>query len=163
MALVEPDGVTIHDAFSPGYPEQFVGVSWGMSENEMGYFVNPTPGAANGAVASGFVSEEVIASVERGFFEEAFEVALTTEAEGAEIYYTTDGSEPTLASGLLYEEPIQVETTMTLRAGAFRDGEVPVRVMTQSYLFLDDVLDQPNDPSGFPSFWQPSVLSLIHI
>lgn len=29
--------------------------------------------------------------------------------------------------------------------------------MTQTYIFLDHVLDQPADPPGFPPVWQPSV------
>lgn len=157
LALVEPDGVTIHDEFVAGYPAQISGISWGESSGDEGYFVNPTPGAANGAVAAGFVEEEVLADVGRGFFEGPFEVALTTEAEGVEIYFTTDGSEPTSTTGTLYSEPISVTTTTTLRAGAFRPEEVPLKVMTQTYLFLDDVLDQPGNPAGYPSVWQPSV------
>ncbi|MFT6242759.1 MAG: hypothetical protein ACJAQT_004870 [Akkermansiaceae bacterium] len=157
LALVEPDGVTVHDGFVGGFPAQYPGVSWGESDGAQGYFVNPSPGAGNGELAAGFVEEDVVASVGRGFFEEAFVVSLTTAAEGAEIYFTRDGSEPTATTGTLYAGPILVATTTTLRAGAFRPREVPLSVMTQSYLFLDDVLDQPGNPVGFPSVWQPSL------
>lgn len=157
LALVEPDGVTVHDEIVGGYPAQVTGVSWGESGGETGYFLNPTPGAENGMAAAGFVEEEVLANVERGFFEQAFEVALSTAAVGAEIYFTTDGSEPTVASGQLYSGPMMITTTTTLRAGAFLDGKVPSKVMTQTYLFLEDVLDQPNQPAGFPATWQPTA------
>ena len=157
LALIEPDGVTVHDGFVSGFPSQQPGVSWGVSADETGYFVNPTPGAVNGVVAAGFVEEEVAADVGRGFFEEPFEVVLSTEAVEAEIYFTIDGTEPTKTSGQLYVDPIPVSKTTILRAGAFRGDEVPLKIMTRSYLFLDDVLDQPAAPAGFPSVWQPSV------
>lgn len=48
-------------------------------------------------------------------------VEMTTETEGAEIYYTTDGSEPTLLS-TLYTAPVQITSNGTIRARAFLDG-----------------------------------------
>lgn len=158
LALVEPDGVTIHHEFSPGFPPQQTGISWGTTNDGTGYFVNPTPRAANAETgASGFVEEVVVADVTRGFYSSPFEVSLTTEAGDAEIFYTTDSSEPTRSNGVLYEGPINVETTTTLRAGAFRGDEDPVNIMTHTYIFLEDVIDQPAAPAGFPATWQPSV------
>ena len=60
-----------------------------------------------------FVPSEVPApefSVEAGFYEEAFELVLTAP-EGAEIYYTLDGSVPTPenANAMVYMDPIAVE------------------------------------------------------
>ena len=158
LALVEPDGLTIHHEFSPEYPEQNVGVSWGLSGNGPGYFVNPTPLAANTATAAGSLTdEEVVADITRGFFAAPFNVALSTEAVGAEIYYTTDASEPSPDDGILYTAPISISTTTTLRASAFFPGTVPLKVMTHTYLFLDDVVNQPSNPAGYPTTWQPSV------
>lgn len=37
------------------------------------------------------------------------EVKLTTLTEGAKIYYTTDGSEPTVDKGTEYTAPIVIE------------------------------------------------------
>lgn len=55
--------------------------------------------------------------------EKATLVTLTAPwLEGAEIRYTTDGSEPTLRSSL-YTKPIEVKQTQTLRAAAFRGGK----------------------------------------
>ncbi|MDR0749132.1 MAG: NPCBM/NEW2 domain-containing protein [Tannerellaceae bacterium] len=54
--------------------------------------------------------------------EEPTAVTLTAPwMEGAEIRYTTDGSEPAMLSAL-YTNPIQVTETMTVRAAAFRKG-----------------------------------------
>lgn len=157
LALVEPDGVTVHHEFSPGFPEQRVGISWGLDGAGRGYFSEPTPGSENGVASLGFVNEEVVADVTRGFVDAPFQVNLSTSAVGAEIYYTTNGSEPTAEDGVLYVGPIDVTKTTILRAGAFRAGEVPLKIMTQSYLFIDDIVEQPNNPAGYPSVWQPSV------
>lgn len=157
LALVEPDGVTVHHEFSSGFPAQQIGVSWGIDGAGTGYFNEPTPLGENGVSSAGFVSEVVVADVTRGFFEAAFQVNLSTEAVGADIYYTTDASEPTVETGILYAGAIDIGTTTTLRAGAFREGEVPLEVMTQTYIFPEDVLDQVNNPAGYPSVWQPSV------
>ena len=44
-------------------------------------------------------------------------------ADGAAIYYTTDGTSPTTESNL-YSEPIEVNTDMTIKAIAVKDSEV---------------------------------------
>ena len=158
LALVEPDGVTVHHEFAPDYPEQSARASWGLASNGSGYFLNPTPMAANSEeAASILIEDEVMADVSRGFFSDPFVVTLSSEVDGVDIYYTTDASEPSPANGILYSGPIPVSTTTTLRAGAFREGAVPLRIMTQSYIFLDDVLNQPANPAGYPATWQPIV------
>jgi nicotinamidase-related amidase len=55
--------------------------------------------------------------------EKATVVTLTAPwLEGAEIRYTTDGSEPT-AQSERYVEPLEISQTLTLRAAAFRKGK----------------------------------------
>ncbi len=61
-------------------------------------------------------------------------VHVTLSAEpGAEVRYTTDGSEPTAASAL-YGEPFDFATPTTLKARAFRTGFVPSAVATARFL-----------------------------
>jgi nicotinamidase-related amidase len=56
------------------------------------------------------------------FMEQPTAVSLTApRIDGAEIRYTTDGSEPTVKS-TLYTKPIVVDSTVTLRATAFVKG-----------------------------------------
>ena len=45
-------------------------------------------------------------------------------------------------SGTLYAGPINVSTTTMLRAIAFKDGYASTNVDTQTYIFLDDVIEQ---------------------
>ena len=83
-------------------------------------------------------------SVNRGFFEEPFEVAIATQTPDAEIRFTTNGSPPTETNGQVYQGPIPIAGTTVLRAAAFKPGYNPTNVDTQTYLFLDDVIRQPN-------------------
>lgn len=53
-------------------------------------------------------------------FTESTTVTMTAE-DGAEIRYTTDGSEPTTTS-TLYSAPVTLTATTTVKAKAFRDG-----------------------------------------
>lgn len=48
-------------------------------------------------------------------------VEIETVTEGAKIYYTTDGSEPTTSSSA-YSDPITVNGAMTIKALAVKDG-----------------------------------------
>ena len=55
-------------------------------------------------------------------FTESTTVTMTAE-DGAEIRYTTDGSEPTAAS-TLYSAPVTLTATTTVKAKAFKNGTV---------------------------------------
>ncbi|HUT13679.1 MAG TPA: lamin tail domain-containing protein, partial [Thermoguttaceae bacterium] len=116
------------------------------------YFGEPTPGATNSTAYTGLV-EDTRFSADRGFFEQPFSVEIATDTPGTAIYYTLDGSKPTETHGLAYTGPITVSTTTVLRAAAFKPGYKPSNVDTQTYLFLADVIRQPNDPAGYPSTW----------
>ena len=119
---------------------------------KVGYMTSPTPGApnsGNSGIRSGFVMDTKF-SVDRGFHDEPFQVAIVTETPGAEIRFTTDGSEPTQDHGNIYTEPVTIATTTNLRAAAFVDDFIPTNVDTHSYIFLNDVLQQPAEIDGFP-------------
>lgn len=59
-------------------------------------------------------------------------VTLATETDGADIYYTTDGTAPTSAS-TKYTAAISLTATTTLRAIAVNAGMIPSAVMTATY------------------------------
>lgn len=119
------------------------------------YFDPATPGAENG---SGFLDlvDETSFSVERGFYETPFDVALSTPTSGAEIYWTTNGSVPSPTNGTLYTGPVSVAGTTLLRAAAFRSNYVASVPVTHTYLFPNDILQQPANPPGYPTTWQGS-------
>lgn len=49
-------------------------------------------------------------------------LTISCQTEGAEIRYTTDGSEPTASSGELYVSPIPIEKEINFIARAFKEG-----------------------------------------
>jgi hypothetical protein len=108
--------------------------------SQLGYMVKPSPGRENGIATLGVVGDTHF-SVDRGFFDAPFQVAITS-TPGASIRYTTDGSAPTETTGTLYSGPINISTTTILRAVAFQTGYASSNVDTQTYIFLDDVIHQ---------------------
>jgi hypothetical protein len=117
------------------------------------FFTTPTPGAPNNPSGIiGFLADTRF-SIDRGFFNAPFDVAITSETAGAQIRYTIDGSVPTPTNGFDYTGPITISTTTVLRAAAFKDGFEPTNIDTQSYLFLDNVARRDNSPPGYPSSW----------
>src|SRR5262249_18732213 len=119
------------------------------------YFTTPTPGAANGNAYLGLVSD-VNFSVDHGYYNAPITVAITSATPGARIYYTTNGSAPTEASGILYGGPLTISRTTVLRAAAFKAGYVPSDMNTESYFFVNDIVRQTfqsTEAAGFPNTW----------
>ena len=115
-------------------------VAFQFSDQHESYLLDPTPGEANeGDVIDGFVADTSF-SIDRGFYDEPFDVEIATETEDAEIRYTVDNSLPTANSGRRYTGPVRIATTTTLRAAAFKEGLGPTNVDTHTYIFLDNVI-----------------------
>ncbi len=126
----------------------------GQFGTELRFFEQPTPGQVNQGGFVDFVADTKF-TIDRGWFDAPFDVEISTETPGAEIRYTTDGTAPSSTHGQVYDGPITIDTTTTLRAIAHRNGFVPTNVDTQTYIFLDDVIRQPKSPPpGYPATWQ---------
>lgn len=155
LALVQPDGV-IASVFEPAYASQRRDVSYGYdSAGALSFFATPTPGAINGGGVVNFVADTKF-NPNRGFYDAPFDLAITTATPGAAIRYTTNGIPPTATTGIIYNGPIRISGTTTIRAVAFKDGFQPTDVDTQTYIFLDDVIRQSANgapPPGWPSSW----------
>jgi hypothetical protein len=140
--------------FPADYPEQRNNYSYGRdNSNQWRYFAPPTPGGPNGNSAIVGIAPEPHFSVTRGLFHQPFHLLLTTTVPGAAIRYTRDGSEPTLANGFTYIAPLLITNTTFVRAVVFAPNQLPSRTRTHSYIYLDSVLTQPDNPAGFPSTW----------
>ncbi len=59
-------------------------------------------------------------------------VALTCATEGAKIYYTIDGSNPTESSEL-YTAPFEISSTVTVKARAYAEGKASSGVVSATY------------------------------
>ena len=122
------------------------------SQTKMQYFAGATPGEYNSAGTLNLVSDTQF-SHNRGFYDSPFNVTIATETPGTTIHYTLDGSAPSETNGFEYVAPIPISTTTCLRAIAFKTGWVSSNIDTQTYIFLDNVVQQKNNPSGFPTSW----------
>ena len=159
VALTGPAGDVLD---SIDYPDQVAGVSYGVSTaGELGFLTTASPGAANSAAFVGLTPDTQF-SVDRGILTEPVSVEITTADPAFEIRYTFDGSIPSMTNGVVYTEPITIDRTTTLRAATVRDGYLTQDVDTQSYLFLDQVIQQsatpttgPNSsPVSYPAEWR---------
>lgn len=84
------------------------------------------------------IVEMPIISPNSSFVYEPTQVSITCATEGAGIYYTTDGSEPT-PSSTLYSSPFTVSATTTVKAKAFKAGYDASNVATATYTFPVEV------------------------
>ena len=86
----------------------------------------------NRDISSQFIQSEAPQATKRGgFYDEAISISLTAQ-NGADIYYTTDGSYPTYDS-TPYVEPISINKTTVLRAMSVKDGTFPSERITHTY------------------------------
>jgi hypothetical protein len=151
LALFDSDGMAVTE-FDPMFPEQQPDISWGYFEDTYVGFTVPTPGAENDQSGSKLLPAPVF-SQKRGFFDTPFNLEISSSIENTEIYYTTNGSTPDKDNGALYTSPINISTTTVVRAVIYLDNKPQSKTVTQTYLFLDDVIRQPNDPPGYPDLW----------
>ena len=86
-------------------------------------------------------------SIPEGTFIKPFPLTLTTTSVGAVIVYTTDGTRPAESNGLLYSQPIQITSTVQIRAATIIPGVDPA-LATHSYVRLASDLQQYS--SGIP-------------
>jgi len=149
--------------FAPKFPEQRNDISYGFDpSNNLRYFTSQTPDGPNASSPITGVVDSIHFSVKRGFFNQPFNLLLTTTTPGATIVYTTDGSVPDISFGVTngtpYSGPININHTTALRAAAFAPDLLPSTIASQTYFFPEDIVHQPNDPIGYPTgnVWTPT-------
>ena len=144
LALVRPDGETIATEFAPSFPPQFEDVSYGFSPDyqEEGFFVNATPGEPNGQPFESGVNVAML-SHDRGLYSEPFQLEMTPAIAGSTIRYSTNGDVPSIFNSLVYNEPITISETTTLRVVSSKSDGPSSRVTTHTYIFPEDVVSQP--------------------
>ena len=86
---------------------------------------------------------------ERGFYSAPFAATLITDLPNASIKYTTNSDWPSDTQGTIYTGPIQINTTTVLKAIAYNSTDT-TKLKTHSYIFLNDVVNQPAGLSIYP-------------
>ncbi len=129
--LIEPSG-DIHDSITiANLPTD---ISFGHSINgDLAYFDITTPGEANGSVSfQGILDNDIIFSDDGGQVD-PLTLALSTGIPFTSIRYTTDATEPR-ANSQIYNTPINISATTTVRAALFRDGYLPSNISSRNYI-----------------------------
>ncbi len=96
------------------------------------YYQKTTPGAVNDSAKLEASVASPTFSVEGGYVSAGTQVTIVPP-KGCVVFYTTDGSVPTTRSEL-YNAPITVNETVTIRALAYRDGNLPSEDVAMSYI-----------------------------
>ncbi|MAJ90629.1 MAG: hypothetical protein CMF40_00370, partial [Legionellales bacterium] len=125
-------------------------IAAGETETDMSYgriletevwalFDEPTPGASNST--STFIGSLAAPefSIGSGFYDQnQLSLELSVPNESATIYFTLDGSIPSI-HGLPYEYPIVINLNTVVRARAFLDQWVPSEIESKTYILEDDL------------------------
>lgn len=160
FGLISPTGV-ITTEYAPEYPEQSSDISYGLNpDNELRYFTVPTPGAANNDGVS-TLNSLITLSHTRGFYTAPFDLTLSVDANADSVRYTLDGSEPTSSNGSVYSSPISINSTTIVRFAVIVAGEVAEKVTTNSYFFLDDILQQADMDQSVISTYSDEIIEAM--
>lgn len=149
LGLFNPSGKAVTE-FAPAYPVQHDNFSYGYMDGNYTTFKTPTPGTENNSIG-GTLPATPLFSIKHGFYNSPFTLAISSEP-GTAIRYTTDGTAPGINIGALYNFPLNISSTAIIRAVSIKDNQLS-RITTQTYLFPDDIIHQPNNPPGYPSTW----------
>jgi hypothetical protein len=141
------------------YGEQQNDVSCGRSpdgQDAWYYFESPTPNASNRSDAIPRMAIPEV-SCPGGFYESPFSLTLTQAAGDTNIFYTLDGSAPSIQS-IRYNTPIAINKTTVLRARTIQAGFLSSPIVTQTYILNHDLkvnaLSLVTDPDNL---WSPAT------
>ncbi len=141
LLLVDPTAAIID---SIGYPPQLTDISFGRSGEDiraLGYFEAPTPGEVNGNQILNGISPSPVFSLEGGFYTGTQSVEVTTTPPGTTIYYTLDGTVPTVSSDI-YTGPFAISQNTVLRLKTLEESLLPCPTVTRTYI-IDELQNLP--------------------
>lgn len=84
-------------------------------------------------------------------------VTISSATAGSKIYYTTDGTEPTVENGIMYTEPVEVTEAVTIKAIATAAGMTDSYVATAVYKFPEYC-----NPGDLKSTHDPESPRILH-
>ena len=131
ITLADPTGRVLDKIV---LPEMRTDISYGRSLGMAGlfYYDSPTPFAMNGTGFTGFAAQPAFTVAPGQYYSTQY--VQFTVPEGTQVFYTTDGSEPTQASTAYNGERLELNFTTVLRARAFGAGAVkPSETLTGTF------------------------------
>lgn len=110
---------------------------------------------------SDYISAAPVFSPEEGSFTEVQEITITSET-GGDIYYTTDGTDPTAASGTRYTEPVllQKEGEVEIRAIAVNKNGIPSVVSSAEYKIEFPIVNAPAVTPSTGQYTEPTQITI---
>ena len=155
LGLTSPSGAVfaVRDA---KYPKQTTDVSYGIprGKNEHGYLAFPTPGRSNSAARLGGLTT-IRLSQPHGLYKKPFTLTIEAAEPDVDVRYTLDGSTPNESSPK-FEGPMSIQHTTVIRAAGYKPGYGPTAIVSRSYIFPADRLDDSADglpPENYPFEW----------
>jgi len=141
ILLTAPDGMTTIDAISDFEPQR-ADLAYGLSmESNTWVFLEPTPRAINNAPSyQGWLAPPIV-SHERGFYDSPFELLVQHDNPDAYLRISFNGQAPNMPipNPLMFP----VSETRTLNFAAVQPGYKSSPVVTNTYIFLGDVITSP--------------------
>ena len=104
-------------------------------ENGVFYFATPTPGKENSQGVTEITVDPFVETPD-GIYNDVTDVTVVLSGEG-QLYYTLDGSEPTMYS-TLYTQPLVLTETTVVRVRSYEEGKLPSNVVTASYIINEN-------------------------
>lgn len=141
VGLLDPNGKIVD---SLNFDLQKTDISYGRvtdANTNWGYFAKPTPNASNNTSQVIIKTQKPVFSLAPAFYKSPQTVSITAEV-GAKIYYTINGSTPTISSSL-YINPLNLTKTMVLKAIAVKNSEQHSDVITRTYFINEHTFDLP--------------------
>lgn len=110
---------------------------------------------------SGYISAAPVFLPEAGTYSEVQEIAVSSET-GGDIYYTTDGSDPTVETGTRYEQPILIQTEgkVEIRAIAVNANGIPSTVSSAVYTIEFPIENAPAVTPSTGQYTEPAQITI---
>ena len=147
IILTDPDGNRWDEVPPTEIPRDISFGRFPDGDGSFVYFDNPTPGAPNDDPGFSQTLSSPVFSHPGGQYTEDVEITLSSN-EGADIYYTRDGTVPSPNNGFLYTTPINLSGSFTIRARAFKVGALASE--TKSHVFNRLAADVVSFSSNLP-------------
>jgi len=131
--LYDPSEIIVDSiAFERMYTDLSIG-RYPDGSGNLFYFKDATPGEPNLTKTYASIAGEPYFSSPGGLFTTSFILYLTGQETDDTIYFTTDGSEPTIFSEK-YTDGISIHSTTVIRARILEQGKIPGQVVSHTYL-----------------------------
>ena len=110
---------------------------------------------------SDYISLAPTFAPEEGTYNEVQEITLSSET-GGDIYYTTDGTDPTAETGTKYGEPILIQTEgeFEIRAIAVNANGIPSTVSSAVYTIEFPIEDAPAVTPSTGQYTEPTQITI---